>query len=188
VSADGRQKDRKQGERLSSRQVFQGRTIRLDVDRVRLPNDKEADLEIVHHPGAAAIVPVLENGDVLLIRQYRYATGGWLLEVPAGKLDPGEDPEHCARRETEEETGYRPKELRPLGWVWTSPGFLDEKIWLFLATGCEATQLSMDEDEVLEIERMPLRDAVEKAKSGEIHDVKSALALLRAAEKLPLTP
>lgn len=171
----------KQGERLSSKQVFQGRTIRLDVDRVRLPNDRESDLEIVHHPGAAAIVPVLENGDVLLIRQYRYATGGWLLEIPAGKLDPGEDPAHCARRETEEETGYRPSELRPLGWVWTSPGFLDEKIWLYLATGLEPTAQSMDEDEVLEIERMPFREAVDKALSGEIHDVKSALALLRAA-------
>ena len=171
----------RQGERLSSRQIFQGRAIRLDVDRVRLPNGRESDLEIVHHPGAAAVVPLLPDGDVLLIRQYRYATGGWLLEVPAGKLDPGEDPEHCAFRETEEETGFRPAELRPLGWVWTSPGFLDEKIWLYLATGCQPTQQSTDEDEVLEIERMPLREAVDKALRGEIHDVKSALALLRAA-------
>lgn len=179
---DRKQGDRKQGERLSSRHIFQGRAIRLDVDRVRLPNDREAELEIVHHPGAAAVVPVLPDGDVLLIRQYRYATGGWLLEVPAGKLDPGEDPEHCAYRETEEETGFRPTELRSLGWVWTSPGFLDEKIWLYLATGCEPTAQSMDEDEVLEIERMPLREAVDKALRGEIHDVKSALALLRAAQ------
>lgn len=174
-------RERKQGERLASREIFRGRAIRLDVDRVRLPNDKEVDLEILHHPGAAAVVPVLPDGTVLLLRQYRYATGGWLLEIPAGKLDPGEHPEHCAVRETEEETGYRPSALYALGWVWTSPGFLDEKIWLYLATGLEPTRQSMDDDEVLEIERMPFREAVEKALRGEIYDVKTALALLRAA-------
>ena len=173
---------RKQGERLSSRQIFKGRAVQLDVDRVRLPNDKEADLEVIHHPGATAIVPLLPDGDVLMIRQYRYTTGGWLLEIPAGTLNSGEDPEDCARRETEEEVGHRPADLRPLGWVWTSPGFLDEKIWLYLATGLEQTKQSMDEDEVLEIERVPFREAVDKALKGEIHDVKSALALLRAAQ------
>ncbi len=173
--------DRRHGELLATRQIFRGRAIHLDVDRVRLPNDREADLEIVHHPGAAAVVPVLPDGTVLLLRQYRHATGGWLLEVPAGKLEPGEHPEHCAVRETEEETGYRPSALYALGWVWTSPGFLDEKIWLYLATGLEPTAQAVDDDEVLEIERMPLREAVEMALRGEIHDVKSALALLRAA-------
>ncbi len=173
--------ERRHGELLATRQIFRGRAIHLDVDRVRLPNDREADLEIVHHPGAAAVVPVLPDGTVLLLRQYRHATGGWLLEVPAGKLEPGEHPEHCAVRETEEETGYRPSALYALGWVWTSPGFLDEKIWLYLATGLEPTAQAVDDDEVLEIERMPLREAVEMALRGEIHDVKSALALLRAA-------
>ncbi|HEX7183463.1 MAG TPA: NUDIX hydrolase [Thermoanaerobaculia bacterium] len=175
-------KERKKGERLGSREIFRGRTVHLDVDRVRLPNDRETDLEVIHHPGAAAVVPVLPGGDVLMIRQYRYVTGGWLLEVPAGKLDPGESPENCARRETEEETGYRPGELRPLGWIWTSPGFLDEKIWLFLATGCQPAEQSMDDDEVLEIERMPLREAIDKAMRGEIHDAKSVCALLRAKD------
>lgn len=175
---------RKGGERLESREIFRGRTIRLDVDKVRLPNGKVMDFEMAHHSGAAAVVPLLPNGDVLLIRQYRYATGGWLLEVPAGKLDPGEAPEACAVRETEEETGYRPAELQPLGWIWTSPGFLDEKIWLFLATGCEPTQQNVGEDEVLEIERMPAREAIDKARRGEIHDAKSAIALLRAEEHL----
>lgn len=173
-------RERKGGERLDSREIFQGRTIRLDMDKVRLPNGRVMDFEMAHHPGAAAVVPVLPGGDVLMIRQYRYATGGWLLEVPAGKLDPDEEPEACARREMEEETGHRPGELRPLGWIWTSPGFLDEKIWLFLATDCRPTQQSVGEDEVLEIERMPLREAVDKALRGEIHDAKSACALLRA--------
>jgi ADP-ribose pyrophosphatase len=169
------------GERLSSREVFRGRTVHLDVDRVRLPNGNEMDLELIHHPGAAAVVPVLEGGDVLLVRQYRYATGGWLLEVPAGKLDPGESPETCAAREVEEETGYRPGELRPLGWIWTSPGFLDEKIWLFLATGLTPAQQGLGDDEVLSVERLPLQEAVDRAVRGEIHDGKSVCALLRAA-------
>jgi ADP-ribose pyrophosphatase len=170
----------KPGERLGSREVFRGKTVRLDVDRVRLPNGKEMDFEMIHHVGAAAVVPVLPSGDVLLIRQYRYATGGYLLEVPAGKLDPGESPETCARREVEEETGYRPGELTPLGWIWTTPGFADEKIWLYLATGLTETKQALQEDEVLTLEKLPLTEAVEKAASGEIHDSKTVCALLRA--------
>lgn len=171
-------------ERLGSREVFRGRTIRLDVDRVRLPNGKEMDFEMIHHPGAAAVVPVLESGEVLMVRQYRYATGGWLLEVPAGKLDPGESPEACAAREVEEETGFRPGSLQPLGWIWTTPGFTDEKIWLYLATGLEETAQGLQDDEVLSVERLPWREAVDQAARGELHDSKSTCALLRAAQHL----
>ena len=170
----------KGGERLDSREDYRGRTVNLDVDRVRLPNGREMDFEMIHHPGAAAVVPLLDDGTVLLVRQYRYATGGYLLEVPAGKLDPGEAPEPCALRETEEEVGYRPGKLQPLGWIWTTPGFADEKIWLYLATGLEPTRQTLGDDEVLSIERMPLREAVDKAARGEIHDCKTAIALLRA--------
>ncbi len=174
---------RRGGERLGTREIYKGRTIHVAVDTVRLPNDKEMDVELVHHQGAVAVVPVIGD-DVLLIRQYRYATGGWLLEIPAGKLEPGEKPEACAVRETEEETGYRPAELEPLGWIWTTPGFSDEKIWLFLGRGLEETRQELDEDEVLELERIPLREAVDKAARGEIHDSKTAIALLRAGKKL----
>jgi ADP-ribose diphosphatase len=173
-----------QGERLATREIFHGRTIRVAVDRVRLPNGREMDMEFVHHRGAAAVVPMLDDGTVLLVRQYRYATGGWLLEIPAGKLDSGESPETCAIRETEEETGYRPGKLQPLGWIWTTPGFADEKIWLFLATGIEPTAQVLGDDEVLSLERMPLAEAIEKAANGEIHDAKSAVALLRAGRVL----
>lgn len=176
---------RPDAERLESREIYDGRTIQVAVDRVRLPNDREMDIEIVHHKGAVAIVPVIGD-DVLLVRQYRYATGGWLLEIPAGKLEPDEKPEACAVRETEEETGYRPAELEPLGWIWPTPGFCDEKIWLFLARNLEQTQQGLEEDEVLELERMPLKEAVEKAAKGEIHDGKSNVALLRAARRLGL--
>jgi ADP-ribose pyrophosphatase len=168
-------------ERLGIREIFRGRTIDVDVERVRLPNGAEMDVELVRHRGAAAAVPLLDDGTVLLVRQYRYATGGWLLEIPAGKLDPGESPESCALRETEEETGFRPSRLQPLGWIWTTPGFADEKIWLFLATGLELTAQVLEDDEVLSVERMPLRQAVAMAARGEIHDSKTALALMRAA-------
>ena len=137
-------------------------------------------MELVRHRGAAAAVPLLDDGTVLLVRQYRYATGGWLLEIPAGKLDGGESPETCAIRETEEETGHRPSRLQPLGWIWTTPGFADERIWLFLATGLEPTAQVLEDDEILSVERMPLREAIEKAARGELHDSKTALALLRA--------
>lgn len=168
---------------LSSRTLHRGKVLDLSLDRVRLPNDRVADLELVHHRGAAAILPLLGDGRVMLVRQFRYPTGGWLLEVPAGKLDPQEDPRECARRELEEETGYRlhPEsgELHPLGWIWTSPGFTDEKIWLFAARGLEETETAREDHEVMTLETLPLEEAVEKARRGEIHDAKTVCCLLR---------
>ena len=169
------------GERLDSRAIYDGRVVRLSVDTVRLPGGRTTELEMIRHPGAAAVVPIDANGRVLLVRQYRYASGGYLLEVPAGKLDPGEAPEHCALRETEEETGYRAGRLIPMGWIWTTPGFSDEKIWLFLATDLSATSQELQDDEVLTVERVPLAEAVDRAERGEIRDAKSVCALLRAA-------
>jgi ADP-ribose pyrophosphatase len=172
---------RSEGEQLASREIFRGKTVKLDVDRVRLPNGKEMDFEMIRHAGAAAVVPVAPDGTVLLIRQYRYATGGFLLEIPAGKLDPGEAPETCAARELAEETGFHPARLEPLGWIWTTPGFTDEKIWLFLATGLEPAKQDLEDDEILSLERLSLADAVKQATQGEIHDGKTVCALLRAA-------
>jgi ADP-ribose pyrophosphatase len=175
------------GRRLSSRTVHRGRVVELAIERVRMPNGSEMEFELVHHRGAAAAVPVLSGpgGDeVLLVRQYRYATGGWLLEVPAGGLDRGELPADCARREVEEETGHRPAEVEPLGWVWSTPGFCDEKIWLFLARGLEPTRQRLEADEVLEVERLPLAEAVGRAVAGELHDAKTVAALLRAGTRL----
>lgn len=169
---------------LEIRSIHRGKVLDLSVDRVRLPNGEEADLELVHHRGAAAVLPLLPDGRVLLVRQFRYPTGGWLLEVPAGKLDPEEEPEPCARRELEEETGWRLAaggELVPLGWIWTSPGFTDEKIWLYLARGLEEGVQDREVHEVLELEALALDEAVEKARRGEIHDAKTVCALLRAS-------
>ena len=124
------------------------------------------------------------TGEVLLVRQYRYATGGWLLEVPAGKLDEGEDPDVCAARELEEEVGMNPAELVPLGWIWTTPGFTDEKIWMYLCRGLEPAEQNLQDDEVLTIESRPLAEAIEMVHRGEICDSKSVCALLRAESYL----
>lgn len=170
---------------LSTRSVHDGRIVKLTLEEVRLPNGNEVTLEIVRHPGAAAVVPVDEQGRVILVRQYRHATGSWLLEVPAGKLDhPGESPEACALREVEEETGYRANRLVSLGWIWTTPGFTDEKIWLYLARELTPTRASLQADEVLTVATMPLAEAVLAATSGEIVDAKSVCALVRAAAHL----
>lgn len=171
--------------RIDSKRLYQGRVLDLYVDRVRLPHGKVADMELVHHKGAAAVVPLLPDGQVILLSQYRYATGGRVLEIPAGGLEPDEDPEACARRELVEETGWRvpdDAEMISLGWIWTTPGFTDEKIWLYLARDLEETEQDLDRDEILTVETMPFADAVEKAREGRIHDGKTVCGLLRAAQ------
>jgi ADP-ribose pyrophosphatase len=170
---------------VSSRSVHDGRIVKLSLEEVRLPNGNTVTLEIIRHPGAAAVVPVDHDGNAILVRQYRHATGSWLLEVPAGKLDhPGESPEDCALREVAEETGYRAGRLVPLGWIWTTPGFTDEKIWLYLALELSPTRPDLQPDEVLTVEKLPLDEAVRLAVGGEIVDGKSVCALLRASAAL----
>jgi len=167
-------------ERLSSRRVYDGIVIDIDLDEVRLPNGCQARLETARHPGASAALPVHADGSVSLIRQYRYATGGYIVEVPAGKLDPGEDRGECARRGSEEEAGLRPGRLHALGWIWTTPGFTDEKIHLFAATGLDATAQTLQEDEVIEVLRVPFEEALAMATRGGITDAKSLCTIFRA--------
>lgn len=169
---------------LTSKTVFRGKVLDLTVDRVQLPGGPTVELEILRHPGASATVPLDDGGRVLLLRQYRHAAGGWIHEVPAGKLARGESPESCAVRETAEETGHRPGRLTPLGWIWTTPGFTDERIWLFLARDLVQVERSLDEDELLEPVWMDLDRAVDLAATGGIQDAKSVCALLRAARAL----
>jgi ADP-ribose pyrophosphatase len=165
---------------IERRPIYEGRVVNLSIDKIRLPGGRLCELEMIRHPGAAAAVPLDGEGRVLLIRQYRYASGGWLLEVPAGKLDGGEAPETCAAREVEEETGFRPARLVPMGWIWTTPGFTNERIWLFLALDLAETRQNLQPDELLSVERVPLAEAVRLAGQGEIRDAKSVCALLRA--------
>jgi ADP-ribose pyrophosphatase len=175
---------------LSTRSVYKGRVVDLSVDRVRLPNGNVTDLELIRHPGAAVALPI-EAGDddivyALLVRQYRYAADGWLLEVPGGKLDGPEDPETCVRREIIEEIGMEAGELIELGSILTTPGFTDERIWLYLARELTtiSTGPSLEADEVLEVERVPLSEAVSMAVNGRITDAKTVACLLRAAAVL----
>jgi ADP-ribose pyrophosphatase len=169
---------------VSSRSVHEGRIVKLSVEEVRLPNGNTVTLEVIRHPGAAAVVPIDGEGNVVLVRQYRHATRSWLLEIPAGKLDhPGESPEDCALREVEEETGFRAGRLESLGWIWTTPGFTDEKIWLYLARDLTPSKSDLQADEVLTVETLPLAEAVRRAAAGEIVDGKSVCALLRAAAR-----
>ena len=169
---------------LDRRTAYEGKVLEVGIDRLELPDGGITELEVIRHSGASVVVPVTDGGDVLLVLQFRYATGGWLLEVPAGKLAPGEEPEACARRELEEETGWRATELVPLGSIWSSPGFTDERLHLFLARGLEPGTQALEEAELLTVEGVALGEAVEMARDGRITDGKTVCALLRAAVAL----
>ncbi len=164
-----------------SKRRWKGAWLEVVTEEVELPNGNTIDLDIVRHPGAAAVVPFVSQSEVLLIRQYRFATGGTLWEVPAGKLDPGERSESCAQRELEEEAGYRAGRLESLGPMWASPGFTDEKIHLFAAFDLTSVPQRLEADEVIEVERMSFARALELVWSGELTDAKIQLALLKAA-------
>jgi ADP-ribose pyrophosphatase len=153
------------------------------VEDAVLPNGETVPLDIVRHPGASAVVPFESDDDVLLIRQYRHAVGGMIWEVPAGKLD-GEAPAVCASRELEEEAGRRAGRLVPLGAIWTTPGFTDERIHLFAAFDLEPVPHRREADEVIEVVRMSLEAALDLVFRGELSDAKSGLALIHAAHHL----
>ncbi len=172
--------------KVSSRREYTGRVISLDIDTVRFPNGTVGELEMVRHSGASAVIPVLEKeGEepkVLLIRQYRYAAEGFLYEVPAGRFDPGESPEACAHRELREETGYKASTLSLLTSVYTTPGFTDERIHIYLARGLSAGESALEVDEVLEIHPTSLMEALGMIRSGVIKDAKTIIALLFAVQ------
>jgi len=165
------------------REIYKGRIVHLFVHEVTLPNGHQTTLEVIRHPGASAIVPFVSPDEVLLVRQYRFAAGGYLLEVPAGKLDAGEAPEDCARRETEEETGHAVGRLEKLGAIWTTPGFTNEVIHLFAAHDLRPTRTDHEADEVLSVERVRFADALGMVSGGEINDAKSVCAILLLARQ-----
>ncbi len=162
------------------RHIYKGRVVTLNVETVTLPNDHVTDLEVVRHPGAAAVVPLKDDGTVVLIRQFRHAAGGFIYEIPAGKLNPGEDPRDCATRELEEEIGYKPGRLDRLSSIFTAPGFTDEVIHVYLGTGLTKGRQRLDHDEVLEICEMPLDRAVGLIHDGTIRDAKTIVGLQTA--------
>ena len=163
-----------------------GPGFRLTVEReeVTLPNGRVVTLDMVRHPGAAAVAPFPSENEVVLIHQHRHAADGRIYEVPAGKLDPGELPATCAARELEEEAGLRAGRLVDLGWIWTTPGFTDEKIHLFAAFDLTPVPTRLEADEHLVPLRVPFDEALELVWRGELRDAKSSLALLHAARVL----
>ena len=163
---------------LKSDVVFKGKILKVKVDRVRLSNGKESTREVVEHPGAVVVIPIVE-GKVIMVEQYRYPIGRILLELPAGKLDPGETPEECARRELEEETGYKAKKMTYLGKIYTSPGFSSEIIHIFLAEDMEKGENRTNEDELLNIVEKNFEDVVKECLSGKIEDAKTIVAILK---------
>lgn len=172
--------------KVDSHRVYSGKTINVDLDTVRFPNGKEGQLEMVRHPGASAVVPFLSDpgGDdpqVLLLKQYRYAAEAFIYEIPAGKLDAGEDPRECAARELREETGCRADRIDRLTTIYTTPGFTDERIHLFMASGLTEGDSAHEEHEFIQFERMTLSRALEMIESGEITDGKTVVGLLFAA-------
>lgn len=157
--------------------IYTGKVVTLNLETVTLPNGATVELEVVRHPGAAAIVPMKDDRTVVLIRQYRLAAGGFIYEIPAGKLQPGEDPRHCAERELEEEIGYRAGAIERLETFFTAPGFTDEVMHLFLATSLTKTAQKLDHDEVLEVIEMPLDTALAHIRDGTIRDAKTIVGL-----------
>ncbi len=157
--------------------VYKGHFLEYYKDQVLLPDGRVTSREYLHHPGAIAAVPLLDNGQVLMVKQFRYPTNSILLEIPAGKLETGEEIKECVRRELMEEVGYEPEEIIHLSSVWTTPGFTDEIIHLFLAKGLKPSSNPKDNDEFLEVVAMNKEELLNHIHSGEIIDGKTALAL-----------
>jgi ADP-ribose pyrophosphatase len=171
-------------ETLSSRIVYRVRSLTVRSDLVRLPEGTQREMAVVDLPGCAVVVPVDDRGRVLLIRQHRYATGQESLEAPAGGIDPGESPEACARRELEEETGYRAGRLDPLGAFYTSDGISNELAHLFIARDLEPGVINLQEGEAIRVEWHPLDETIAQVRQGAIQCGPTALALLLAHARL----
>lgn len=172
--------------KLSSRRVYEGRVINVEIDSVEFPNGSRGELEMVRHPGASAVVPFLTDpeGDdpqILLIRQFRHAADSFIFEIPAGKLDGDEPPAACAARELQEETGCTAETLEHVYTFYTTPGFTDEKIHVFMASGLTRGEVAHENDEFMTVEAVTLSRALELVKTGDLVDGKTALALLFVA-------
>lgn len=168
---------------LNSQKVFDGRVFNVTVDTIN-EGELTYQREVVHHPGSAVIVPIHDDGTVALVRQYRQPAVRYLLEVPAGSLEDGERPEAGAARELQEELGLVAERLEKLSEFFVSPGFLEEKMWVYLATGLSEGESQPDEDELLEHVRLPIADALEMITSGEIQDAKTIIGLMLAAPRV----
>jgi ADP-ribose pyrophosphatase len=169
---------------IESQRIFTGAVFDVDRDRIIEEEGIEIVREVVRHPGGAGGLPLLEDGRVILVRQYRHPAGRELLEIPAGRIEDGEMPLDCAAREIEQETGFRARHLEKLAEFYTTPGFCEEKLHIYLATGLVAAPRQLDHDEFVDVVDLPLADAVDMAKRGEIEDSKTIIALLLAEGRI----
>jgi ADP-ribose pyrophosphatase len=161
--------------------VHRGKILDLSRSRFMSEAKGEVEIEIVHHSGGAGTLPLFEDGAVALVRQWRYPLGRYSLEIAAGRIEPGHSPEETAARELEEELGYRATELRKIGEFFVAPGYCEERLFVYLATGLEASEQNLDDDEEIEVVRMPFTEALARVHSGEIDDAKSIITILLAA-------
>ena len=168
---------------INSQKVFAGRQINVTVDTIS-EGELTYQREVVHHYGSAVVIPVFDDGTVALVRQYRHPAVRYLLEAPAGTLADGERPEAGAARELEEEIGFAAERLEKLSEFFVSPGFLEEKMHVYLATGLTEKQQQLEEDEILEVVRLPIAEALEMITSGEIQDAKTIIGLILAAPRV----
>jgi 8-oxo-dGTP pyrophosphatase MutT (NUDIX family) len=168
---------------IDRKEIYSGRVIQVSVDDVELPNGLRLPLEIVRHPGGAAVVALDDQDRICLLRQFRHAAGGYILELPAGKLEPEEPPEATARRELAEEAAVSASEWQSLGAYLSSPGCFTEVIHLYLATGLRAADSAPEADEVFQVEWWPFEKAREKALNGELTDAKTIIGILRAGSR-----
>lgn len=162
---------------MSTEHIYAGKVLVLNRETVTLPNGQSTNLEIIRHPGASAVVPIKNDGTIVLIRQFRHAAGGFIYEIPAGKLHPQEDPRICAARELEEEIGYQAGKLELLTSIWTAPGFTDEVIHIYQGTDLQPGRQQLDHDEVLEVVEWPLEKAIAGIHNGTIRDAKTIIGL-----------
>jgi ADP-ribose pyrophosphatase len=165
---------------VSRTRAFEGRLLKIDVETIELAGRGTASLETIRHPGAAAVLPFLDDSRVVLVRQYRHAVRDVIVEVPAGKLDGGEDPRECAARELVEEIGYSASELVALGSILTTPGFTDEIIWLYEGHGLKFVGQELESHELIEPFEITLDEAVRRVQGGEIRDAKTVAAILQS--------
>ena len=168
---------------LSSKEIFRGRVFHVAVDEIQ-EGDKVYQREVVHHPGSVVIIAVFEDGTIALVRQYRHPAVKYLLEAPAGTLDDGEVPEEGAARELEEELGYVAAKLEKLSEFFVSPGFLEEKMWVYLATDLTKTQQRLEDDEIVDVVRIPFGQALSMITTGEIEDAKTIIGVMLAAPRV----
>lgn len=169
---------------IDTERIFEGRVINVRVDKVELPDGRTASREIVEHHGGVGIIPITDDGEVLMVSQYRTAAKTMMLEIPAGKLEKGEDPLECGKRELIEETGYSGSEFIPLGAYYATPGYCEEKLTIYLARGLEWQGQHLDDGEFLNVKKYSLDELFNMVMNNEIYDCKTAIAILKAKQIL----